>query len=260
MRGLIAVIATCMSVLIAGCGARPAELAEPSPAGWPQQLEDFTMTWTAEPGIDLVTGAAVVVRAYLESYYLAVIADDEKYLYPGFRRAVAPNDPHKDATKDRWPSSDGAATWIGTVRHHILGLGRKGRDVTVLVCAYTYGSAFAQLKGYVANVENYRFNSGIFPVRVGLQEPEVPALLLISQQGPSRAPFTDVFGDWKVVTIEGGYLGTARWDDYDRDRATCVDKAYGPPESRHFGPAPIYARDQFPTLPATPGWPAPNAS
>lgn len=60
-------------------------------AGWPESLNDFTVTWTAEPGIDLTNGPTVVARAYLESYYLAYLTTDNKYLYPGFAQAVDAN-------------------------------------------------------------------------------------------------------------------------------------------------------------------------
>jgi hypothetical protein len=36
-------------------------------------LNDLTIIWTAEPGIELTTGAAVAVRAYVESYFLAMV-------------------------------------------------------------------------------------------------------------------------------------------------------------------------------------------
>ena len=45
----------------------------PEPAGtefpnWPESLQDLRFRWTAEPGIDLLTGPAVPLRAYLESH------------------------------------------------------------------------------------------------------------------------------------------------------------------------------------------------
>ena len=72
------------------------EPAPAPPAGWPTDLADFTIAWTAEPGIDVMTdGAAIAARAYEESYYLAAITEDEKYLYPGFADSVEPNQPSR---------------------------------------------------------------------------------------------------------------------------------------------------------------------
>jgi hypothetical protein len=57
------------------------------------ELNDFSMAWSAEPGIDLTEGPAVPVRAHMESYLLAWVTGDDRYLYPGFAKAVDPNQP-----------------------------------------------------------------------------------------------------------------------------------------------------------------------
>jgi len=35
---------------------------------WPPLLNDFRFHWSAEPGIDVTTGPAMAVRAYMEAY------------------------------------------------------------------------------------------------------------------------------------------------------------------------------------------------
>jgi hypothetical protein len=224
-------------------------------------LADFTFVWTAEPGIDLSRdGAAIAARAYTESYYLARITDTDKYLYPGFAVAVEPDEP-EDGASDLHPQlglSD-PAVWIGTVRHHVLSITRSDRDVTVTACAYLYSSArtIPMRDGYAANVGvDYDLNSGIYPLRIGLRAQGETESELPPQAGPSRAPFDDVFGGWRVTSHQGGYMTDSCWPDYDRDRATCIAKADGPPESRHFIPRVPYPLSDFPRLPASPGWPA----
>ena len=93
MQGAVALLVRVLAV--AGCTPAPTEKpAPPTPAGWPSELADFTIVWTAEPGIDVTTdGAAIAARAYAESYYLASITEDAKYLYPGFADSVEPNQP-----------------------------------------------------------------------------------------------------------------------------------------------------------------------
>lgn len=58
-------------LLLAGCSSnhQPQQpTPTPSnPAGWPATLSDFTVVWTAEPGIDVTTWPPVAVRAYAES-------------------------------------------------------------------------------------------------------------------------------------------------------------------------------------------------
>jgi hypothetical protein len=262
-RWLLVGVVAIILLAITGCTPAPPEKApESPPASWPAQLDDFTITWSAAPGIELTTGAAVVVRAYEESYYLATITDDDKYLYPGFVEAVEANQPGKrDGTEDLRPELSTSETWVGTARHDILSVTRSDREVTVLVCAYLYGSAAKQQFDYAVNVgSDFNLNSGIYPVRIGLRAPEDPNTELPAQEGPSRAPSDNVFGGWKVTSHQGGYMTTSRWDDYDRDQATCIEKAGGTPESRHFLPGGGYSRSDFPTQPATPGWPAKPAS
>ena len=269
-RTLLAGVVAIILVAITGCTPdAPEKTPESPPAGWPTSLADFTIAWTAEPGIDLVTdAAAIAARAYVESYYLATITADEKYLYPGFKDAVEPNQPSPSwppGTSDLHPDlrSSEPHIWIGTVRHHVLSIIRSGGDATVVACAYMYGSAMelSDRGGYSANVGTYADPSGIFPMRIGLRAPASGQAKSTAQQGTSKAPFDDVFGGWKITNFLFDYLAQpARWPEKDRDRASCIAKAEGAPESRDFKPHQPYPFSDFPTLPATPGWPAKPAN
>jgi hypothetical protein len=263
MRSVV-VLLVCVVLATAGCTPnRPVEPAPPPPpAGWPAELADFTFVWTAEPAVNLVPdGAAIAVRAYVESYYLAVITEDAKYLYPGFASAVEPDKPGR-GTSDLHPQlgDSDPAVWIGTARHHVVSVVHSDRDVTVSACAYLFGTArkSSTSDGYAANVGNdYDINSGIFPMRIGLRASEKAESELPPQAGPSRTPHDDVFGDWKITSFLFDYLSQPTlWPGKESDLAACIAKAEGPPESRHFIPFETYPRSEFPTLPVTPGWPA----
>jgi hypothetical protein len=252
-----------LMLAVEGCTPRPPENPAPPPAGWPTELADFTIAWTAEPGIELVTdGAAIATRAYVESYYLASITENEKYLYPGFADAVEPDHPGgPPGTSELHPKlgySD-PAIWIGTARHHVLGITRSDSDVTLTACAYLYGTAreIPNRDGYAANVgTSYDLNSGIFPMRVGLRAPSDSESKSSAQEGPSKAPYDNVFGGWKITSFLFDYLSQpTSWPEKDADLAACIAKADGPPESRHFIPRVPYPLSDFPTHPATPGWP-----
>ena len=52
-------------------------------------LSEQRYQWTAGPGIDLVTGPAVPIRAYMESRMDAQTMGTIDYAYHGFDRAVA---------------------------------------------------------------------------------------------------------------------------------------------------------------------------
>jgi hypothetical protein len=264
-KSLASVLALALS--ISGCTPKEPETqqtpAESPPAGWPAALNDLSATWTADPGIDLTTGAAVVVRAYIESYYLAYLTDDEKYLYPGFREAVDPNDSDgPPGTEALWPEPPNAATWVGTLRHHLLRITRSGRDVTVLGCLYSYavGRLGDEFGFRPNNGSGFGPDAGISPIRIGLRAPESDESTFPPQEGKSRAPFNDVFGGWRVTSHEGGYLVKGRWADSMSDKAECASRDRTPPESRTFTPGQEYPRSDFPTLPATPGWPDKPAS
>lgn len=126
------------------CTPRDSAAPESPPAGWPESLHDFTVTWTAEPDINLTVSAAVVVRAYLESYYLAYLTADNKYLYPGIEQAANTNQPDgPDWTEELWPEPSRPKTWAGTARHHILRIDQSGRQFSVVASLYSDGSAGA---------------------------------------------------------------------------------------------------------------------
>jgi hypothetical protein len=264
----VGVVAITLLALTGCTPDRPAKVPESPAAGWPTELSLFSITWTTEPGINLVTdAAAIAARAYVESYYLAKITEDEKHLYPGFADAVEPDQPGgPPGTSNLHPRlglSD-PDVWYGTVRHHVLDIARSGDDVTVVACAYLYGSARKSPngQGYTANVGiSYDLNSGIFPMRVGLRAPADGAPKMPVQEGLSKAPYDNVFGGWKITTFLFDYLSQPRsWPEKDADVAGCIAKAEGPPESRHFIPRKPYPLSDFPMLPAVPGWPAKPAS
>lgn len=105
-----AVLLATMCLLLAACNSHnhTDHAAQPDsrpPAGWPATLNDFTMVWSAEPGIDLTAPPAVVVRAYTEAFLLGSLTGDDKYLYPGFARAVPRNKSVNDpkGTQELWP-------------------------------------------------------------------------------------------------------------------------------------------------------------
>jgi hypothetical protein len=243
-------------LLIVGIGCTPQGSQETTvppespPAGWPEALSDFSVVWTAESAIDLTTGAAVVVRAYMESYYLAYLTGDEKYLYPGFQQSVNASDPDgPDGTQEVWPKQNHPETWIGTARHHLLRMERSGRDVAVVGCVYSYGTGVLTAGGIQQNIGGMGPYAGINAIRIGLQAPDGEQLNLPPQRGLSRTPFENVFDGWRVTNHQGGVLLQANWAGSGNDKVQCLSRADGTPESRA-------SQSDFPALPATPGWPA----
>ncbi|MDT5197138.1 MAG: hypothetical protein QOH20_3892 [Mycobacterium sp.] len=267
MRSTVVLLIAILFAVVSCTQGSPKESPPPPPAGWPAELDGFSFVWTAEPGIDLVAdGAAVAARAYVESYFLAVLTENDKYLYPGFADAVDPDQSSgPPGTEKLHPElgHSGSDVYIGTARHHVLSIARSDRDVTLTACAFTYGSAIEHPAGkYNAIVgEGVASGPGIYPFRIGLRVPDGTYSEMPPQQGPARTPFDNVFGGWKITNHQGGFLvSTVRWPEYDRDRATCTEKADMALSNRHLSPIIPYPRSDFPMLPATPGWPAKPAS
>ncbi|AXN45017.1 hypothetical protein DSM43518_05008 [Mycobacterium marinum] len=271
LRSLAAFLAVAV-LLVGGCGSGgrsgegSASTSAAPPAGWPAALDDFTMVWTAEPGIDVTAWPAVVVRAYTESFVLASIMNDDKYLYPGFRQSVDPNKSIDDpiGTQYLWPRKYyPQRPWVGTQREHILSVTASGRDITVIVCEYTFGAASEGRFGrrYAPRAVGPDPYKGIESLRITMTAPAKPVLPLPAQQGPARAPSVDVFAGWRITSHQGGWFARSGvgsdWPHVIEDQDTCLAKA---PPHPDFVSGEEYDRSLFPTLPASPGWPSVSAN
>ena len=250
------------SMVLVGCslfGTR-----EPEHQRWGGLVSDLRARWSAEPGIDLRIGVAVPVRAYLESFQLAQLTGSADDFYPGFTRAVPPNEPDgpDPSARDRRPGLKHPirSAVVGNIRFHITSVQRAGGNVAVTVCYYNYGAAEQQGDGAYASLVAGQPapNRGMFAIRVTLiGPPDESASALPPQTGPAAAPGNDVFGDWQVI----GYLTSsssssrAQWPTYEADKATCVEKAPDPFDRRAFLLTGEHPRSEFPTSPPSPGWP-----
>lgn len=248
------------STVLAGCHLF--EDRQPSIHRWGGLLSDLRYQWDAEPGMDILTGAAVPVRAFIESRNLASAMGNLDYAYPGFTQAVPPDDP-EDAAWDIRPNVNQSLdrALVGNARYHVLSLSRSADTVTATVCKYDYSVAYELDNGKFESVAR-RLDwrpKGIRAERVTLAAPSGEASPLPPQAGPSPAPSDDVFGDWKITgylfsTSQPGFK--SQWPTFEQDLAKCVDKAPDPPERRAFLTDSEHPRSDFPTSPATPGWPA----
>ncbi|WP_193046662.1 hypothetical protein [Mycolicibacterium baixiangningiae] len=228
-------------------------------ARWQGPIADLRYLWTAEPGIDVLTGPAVPVRAFVESFMLSQYAGDMAYAYPGFDQAAP------DSGSELWvtrPALDVPREEhsVGNITHHILSMNRTNEDFAAVICRYSYRVASKTEDGSYRSVARTgsKDTRGIDVVRVGLTGPSGPTP---PQSGPRPDPVGDVFGDWRVRGMltywrvnDPGFAQA--WPTYEADRQTCVDKAPDPPAVRAEIIDGTHPRDFFPTAPASPGWPA----
>lgn len=251
---------------VVGCGLFSDR--QPEPQRWHGLVGDVRVQWSAEPGLDLTGGVVVPVRAYLESYDLVRFTGKLELAYPGFTRAVPPNETPEEtpdaATWDRRPSLDNPqrSRLIGNMRYAVSAVERSGRDVTVTVCSYGYGLGEEQSDGTFATLPRGGFadERRIFGVRLNLTAPgDAVESPLPAQTGPALAPGSDVFGDWQIV----GYTTTsgssdADWPTRDAVVAACIANAPDPLERRSFLASGRHPATDFPMSAPKPGWPQTN--
>jgi hypothetical protein len=253
-----AAAAVILSVLLsASCRSDTPKEVDAAPAGWPEDFRNFSIVWTGENGIDLASGAAVPVRAYIESFLLGGLTGEQKYFYPGFT----------DAVEGEWQPGGSSATQspAGTMTNHLLSLHRSDRDVTALGCMYTYNVASPKDDEYEAwAVPPGTPEAGIIAFKVTLSAPSESSDPGEPQKGPARTPYDDVFGGYKVTGYFGGYISRKGadpiWPEYQDATADCIAKAPDPLERREFLSQNYLSRSEFPTLPPSPGWPEKPAS
>ncbi|WP_157890506.1 hypothetical protein [Mycolicibacterium goodii] len=231
-------------------------------------ISGLSYLWSAEPNIDITNGPAVAVRGYVESLHSVQQTGDIDRLYPGFETAVAPNGP-EDGPPDTlglWPDTEYPlhTPRVGTNKEHILNVSTQGDTVSVVVCDWYYGTALQDSEdSYVFDPNNARpraETAGISTMRVTLargngdSSPDLPP-----QTGPASRPSENVFGQWRVVgklvALGTSSRGLELWPTYPEDEAQCIAKAPDSVGRRAFLTSGVHPRSDFPTLPASPGWP-----
>lgn len=229
------------------------------------------MIWSAGPGIDLLRGPAVPLRAYLESTLLTTFTGSIDDVYPGFERAVLPNAPKSPVISewDRWPSLNTRqqVPLFGSYTSLILRIERSGPDVTAIVCGYDYAVAERAEDGRFESVSQSAATRGLPTPGVGvtlvkLKSPSTTqAHDLPPQKGPHAAPSDDVFGGWNVTGFLNGFAVALpsfdeEWPTYSADLTECVQKSPDDDQRREFLINGTHPRADFPTAVADPGWPA----
>lgn len=99
---------------------------------------------------------------------------------------------------------------MGTEQAHILSMNKSGRDVTVVVCEYLFGSAeLGRNGGYRDHVDQPPPMAGIYPMRLIMTAPAKAGPQMRAQTGPARGPSVDVFNGWRITAT----ASPARADD-----------------------------------------------
>lgn len=217
----------CVVVSLIACiaGCRSGSL----PADWPDSLEGLRFRWSADTGVDLTSGPAVPLRAYLESHRIGDMTRNTDLVYPGFQRAVpAVGKPRDDDSSDLpyelWdiqPATDlvlsDAKRYFGNEYFHVLSI-ESIEDGTyrAYVCdgrynifrdgeeAGTYVSAFSTSEGVTQGLTGPDL-VGIKLWRIEYTDRKTAdgassiTQSIYPQRGSSPAPRSDLFAGWHIT-------------------------------------------------------------
>lgn len=233
-RWLAAPLTVFVASATLACGpSQPNEPATPAPRyeHWPNILDDFRFHWSSATDVELTTGVAVPIRAYIESWYVATWTNDPDNVYPGFLRATPESD---DLNGDYL----GELAWIrplngvpfgagkavephGFMPMHILSVEPTTNGQRVTVCEGQYGIYFdsnaepGKLVSVAADKEDGTLRDPLATVIVNRIEltqhdPRIPSDardVTTAQEGPAPAPDQDVFGRWFITGASSSVWG-----------------------------------------------------
>lgn len=218
-----------LALFLTGCSHEPTMPASPSKEDeaihWPKKLNDFRFRWSAEPGIDLSSGQAVPLRAYLESWLvIAYTGGDVNNGYPGYQQATPASLPIGSVAFNALPmqqqmirafeggDGDSGERIVGNQELHILSIEPTLSGFRSTVCNSTF-AVYRKKSGAETTLTPLRLagisspdradpaNMAVWriefsdhdPRRTTQAAPEQP------QVGPLPAPLEDVFGPWFVT-------------------------------------------------------------
>ncbi|WP_231868869.1 hypothetical protein [Rhodococcus opacus] len=203
---------------------------------------NYNFRWSAEAGIDLFSRPAVVVRAYMESYYLAIHGHALAASYPGFADATSQQLDRVDF--DYWNDLE-LERLVGTQFEHLLALAPTEDGWAATVCSGNY-TVMAEKDGRFFNL------TGPSPqaetLRIVAPEQTLPTTSEpLAVEGAERAPSADVFAGWKI----------AEHEQAARDQSAYAECDSRMPDARDARPqkANLPHDTPYPTLAPYPGWP-----
>ncbi|OUS94626.1 hypothetical protein CA951_17065 [Rhodococcus sp. NCIMB 12038] len=203
---------------------------------------DYNVRWSADPGIDLLSRPAVAVRAYMESYYLAIHGHALAAGYPGFADATSQQRDRVDF--DYWNGSD-LERLVGTQFEHVLALAPTEDGWAATVCSGNYAvmaekeGRFFNLTGPSPQAETVRIVAPEQTLSVGSES--------LAAEGAERAPSADVFAGWKIAEHEQAARDQNAYAECDSRMPDIRDARPQKANLPHDAP--------YPTLAPYPGWP-----
>jgi hypothetical protein len=270
-------------VVLSGCTSpadhSPAPTKPPTYPNWPELLAGFRFRWTAGPGIELLTGPAVPLRAFVESYWVGVDTSDvdsdvaPKFAsYPGFLNAVAQPTGVEGTIPYQityaWPfpgMTYSGEPLYGNEYLHVLRIDLVDGGYRAYVCDGRYNTFFHDraTNTYTSVVRWSKNDDSLIQLwRVEMRRPSPAPPSATEQKGPSPAPLGDVLEDWSITASNMGLWGMRNSPESREYRPIAATQhqqclgamphpadQFGPMSRREFGSPPPFEQ-------AVPGWAA----
>ncbi len=225
---------------------------------------DFTVVWSAEPGIDLFSRPAEVMRATFEAHSITRVPSVINY--PGAIAATAEANTRKPGLQIGYQErvDTSVSPTSGTNYFHVLRMESTANAISATVCDFRSGlvyhpksSAYSIIAGFLASFH------ATLPAGSVDRRAHAPVHGTPAGKG-DRAPRYDAFAPWQVTyDYTTPPVGTLPEDEnFCYQKATDIAHtipayanqtfgAHDDPEPRGLTPA------DFPKQPQFPGWPAP---
>ncbi|MFZ2527563.1 MAG: hypothetical protein WAX14_07905 [Rhodococcus sp. (in: high G+C Gram-positive bacteria)] len=212
----------------------------------PEKFENSTVVWSAEPGIDLLSPEATVVRAVIEARQIA-LATSLSERYPGFGYAI------DESARDFYEEvpSDSHLEY-GTAYHRITRLDRIENGFVAYACLQLSNIAGLNADGLFERSISQAFLTS--PLAIERSDPSIDPSLPPAPTGPSseanppqwQAPTFDAFAGWDVRFNGPRDISQA---------AVCTDwgRQFAP-DAPEEGSLRVSSEAPPETLPANPGW------
>jgi hypothetical protein len=238
----LAVPACAVAVVLSGITACGDQAKVPDAYAPPDHMKN-TFRWSVStPEIDLTSPAAVVTRAFMESFWITMLSKMEGG-YPGYSRVIG----HLPKYDFRWTNAENQQE-DGTVYYRFLRLAQtpEGRWEAVVCMHLDAATTYQNGEKYVSQSAT---QETIDATTIVWRPPTPPEPQRTSAgYGPASYPVNDVFKGWSVEE-------SLPFTSSDADLLACMDSANNPvpPEDRHDEE--LTLDRPLPALPPVPGWP-----
>ena len=225
---------------------------------------DFTVVWSAEPGIDLLSRPAEVVRATFEAQSITRVPSVINY--PGAIAATADANRRRPTLQIGYQERPDPSIppTSGTQYFHVLRMESSANTISAIVCDIRAGLVNHPIGGIDSSLVSFLASfDATLPAGSVDRRAHAPVHGTPAGEG-DRAPRYDAFAPWQVnYEYSLPVPGTSPEDKtfcYQKSReiartipayANRTFGTYDDPEPRGLTPA------DFPKQPQFPGWPAP---